>query len=81
METLTVIATIFSISSFMLVVWALIEIKSMQRSTHTFEYLQPPKVEGPVDESGFAVVTEKDKKELFNDDDLFGDETVHTHLN
>lgn len=82
METiLLTIAVIFSIGGWALATWALIEVKATQRATHTFQYIDPPAVEGTKDEAGFETLTEKQKREMFSEDDLFGDETIHTSLN
>ena len=60
-----------------------IDNKALQKSTHTLQYVDPQQMLGTeTDEQGFEKVTDKVKEKFqIEEDDLFGDDTVHTHMN
>ena len=70
-----------AIVSWMGIGWALIELRAMQKSTHSLQYVDMPEPTGvKQDESGFETLTDKQREEIADEDDLFGDETIHTNL-
>ena len=78
----SVVALLITVLSWFAISYLIIELRAMQKSTHNIQYIDPfDRDEGTiVDEEGFEELTPKEKKELSDDDDLFGDETIHTKI-
>jgi len=57
--------------------------KALQKSTHSIQYIDPQIMATTLrDENGFEIPSNELKKKIKQqDEDLFGDETVHTHIN
>jgi hypothetical protein len=75
-QALVIVACIFGILAFCLSAWAIIEVKAMQKSTHTFQPIHVAddgKIE--IDEDGFEVLNKKTRQKLEDESDLFDDET------
>jgi hypothetical protein len=69
---LLVFASVFSVMSFLIAILAMIEVRAMQKSTHSVQYvpLDPPK-DVARDQNGFEVISEKTKQAMGSGDDEY----------
>ena len=79
---LVVVAIVLSVISLVFSLVNFTDNKALHKSTHQIQYVDPQVMATTLrDEQGFEVVSDKLKDKIKEeDDDLFGDETVHTHM-
>jgi len=76
-SVLAICGMIFGTIGLVIALIALLEVKAMQKSTHTIQYVEPKADKGlKYDDDGFEILSKKTRAKLEDDGDIFDDETT-----